>query len=460
MRNNKFLMLAALALPMFVGCNEDSQDNTDKNKSEENVTAVTGITLSASSLSLAVGKDSALTFTINPSDATNKNVTWSSNDTAVAKVSNGVVRGVAVGVATISVKTADGNKTDTCAVTVVAQGQAVSVTGVTLTPTTLSLIVGGTDTLTAAVAPENATNKAVTWSVSPAGVVTVSNAGLVTAVAAGTASITVTTADGGKTATCEISVNAVLPPVEQVVVTSMYGRDTIRLVTVEGGHFTMGCNGSRDGEDANECYDDEKPLRSISITYTYKIGKYEVTQKLWHVVMGSLPNSQTSDINDYGVGDNYPVYYVSWNDVQTFLTNLNNLTGRQFRLPMEWEWEYAARGGNQSQGHKYSGNNTLGNVAWYYSNSGSKSHVVGTKAANELGIYDMSGNVLEWCADWYGDYSSTAQNNPTGPASGSYHVLRGGGCNFVANVCRATFRYTYNPDWRDFIGFRVALPVE
>ena len=149
---------------------------------------------------------------------------------------------------------------------------------------------------------------------------------------------------------------------------------------------------------------------------------------------------------------------ISWNDCQEFIKKLNKITRKNFRLPTEAEWEYAARGGNKSKGYKYSGSNTIDNVAWYTSNSGSKTHDVKTKQANELGIYDMSGNVYEWCQDWYGNYSSGSQTNPTGPSSGSGRVYRGGSWYFNAKICRVSNRYNYNPDYYDSdLGLRLSL---
>jgi formylglycine-generating enzyme required for sulfatase activity len=148
---------------------------------------------------------------------------------------------------------------------------------------------------------------------------------------------------------------------------------------------------------------------------------------------------------------------VSWNDCQEFITKLNQITGQQFRLPTEAEWEFAARGGTKSKGYKYSGSNTVGDVAWYSDNS-SETHEVATKQANELGIYDMSGNVWEWCSDWYGYYGSSAQTNPTGPTSGSRRVGRGGGWNGGAGHCRVSIRGSGTPDDRDDnLGLRLAL---
>jgi formylglycine-generating enzyme required for sulfatase activity len=225
------------------------------------------------------------------------------------------------------------------------------------------------------------------------------------------------------------------------------------MVSVAGGTFTMGCT----SEQGSDCDDDEQPTHSVTVG-NFHIGEHEVTQKLWKEVVGSLPSSLTSS-SSYGYGDEYPVYYVSWNDIQnTFIPKLNEKTGKKYRLPTEAEWEYAARGGNQSGGYKYSGSNTLGDVGWYWDNSSSGTKPVGTKLPNALGIYDMSGNVWEWVSDWYGDYSSTAQTDPAGPLSGSIRVRRGGSWNFDAGDCRVSFRYGTHPDGRSFnLGFRLVL---
>ena len=217
------------------------------------------------------------------------------------------------------------------------------------------------------------------------------------------------------------------------------------MVYVSGGTFTMGAT-SEQGSDA---YNDEKPTHSVTLSSFY-LCKYEVTQALWQAVMGENPSNLK--------GDNLPVEQVSWDDCQTFITRLNNLTGKNFRLPTEAEWEYAARGGNRSRGYKYSGSNVLSDVAWYDDNSGDKTHPVGSKSPNELGLYDMSGNVREWCSDWYGTYSSTAQTNPTGSSSGSLRVLRGGSWFSVARNCRSSSRHHDVPDGRFYLlGLRLAL---
>ena len=217
------------------------------------------------------------------------------------------------------------------------------------------------------------------------------------------------------------------------------------MVYVEGGSFDMGAT----YEQGSDAYDWEKPVHRVTLS-DYYIGRCEVTQELWEAVMGSNPS--------HFKGAQNPVESVSWNDCQEFVIRLNSLTGMTFRLPTEAEWEYAARGGNKSRHYKYSGSGNIGYVAWYYKNSGKKTHAVGTKTANELGIYDMSGNVCEWCSDWYGGYSAGAQTNPQGPASGSNRVLRGGSWDYYAGRCRVSHRYYYVPNFsNDYFGLRLVL---
>ena len=228
----------------------------------------------------------------------------------------------------------------------------------------------------------------------------------------------------------------VMPPVLQNLINNM--------IYVEGGTFTMGAT----SEQGSDVFKEEKPVHQVTLS-SFSIGKYEVTQEEWEAVMGSNPS--------YFNGKNLPVEKVSWDDCQKFIRKLNQLTGKQFRLPTEAEWEYAARGGNKSRGYKYAGSNDLGSVAWYDSNSGDKTHEVGQKQPNELGLYDMSGNVYEWCQDWYGSYSSSSQTNPTGSSSGSGRVNRGGSWFDLAGFCRVSDRGGSSPGDRYYLlGLRLA----
>lgn len=216
------------------------------------------------------------------------------------------------------------------------------------------------------------------------------------------------------------------------------------MVEVGGGTFTMGAT-SEQGSDA---WDEEKPAHEVTLS-DYYIGQTEVTQALWEAVMGSNPSDSK--------GDNLPVEQVSWDDCQVFIQKLNQLTGKQFRLPTEAEWEYAARGGRKSRGYKYAGGNNIDSVAWCDGNSGNETHPVATKQANELGIYDMSGNVWEWCSDWCGDYTSSSQSDPQGSSSGSFRVCRGGGYCRNARRCRVSCRDYYTPGYRcNFLGLRLS----
>jgi len=218
------------------------------------------------------------------------------------------------------------------------------------------------------------------------------------------------------------------------------------MVYVEGGTFTMGAT----SEQGSEAHDSEKPAHSVTLS-SYMIGQTEVTQALWQAVMGNNPSNFKGD-------SRRPVEKVSWKNCQKFLRKLNSITGQNFRLPTEAEWEFAARGGTKSLGYKYSGSNNIDDVAWYTYNSGRTTHPVGTKAANELGIYDMSGNVYEWCSDWYGSYSSSSQTNPQGSSSDSYRVLRGGGWCDDARHCRVALRGWSSPGSRgNDLGLRLSL---
>ena len=226
------------------------------------------------------------------------------------------------------------------------------------------------------------------------------------------------------------------------------------MVFVEGGTFQMGAT-SEQGSDYDS---DEKPVHSVTLD-SYYIAETEVTQAQWYAIMGTTIYQQRDKASGEtlkGVGNNYPMYFVSLDEAQKFCEKLSQLTGRTYLIPTEAQWEFAARGGNMSQGYKYSGGNSLYDVAWYDNNSSDTTHSVKQKQPNELGLYDMSGNVWEWCSDWYDSYSSSSQTNPTGPSSGSDRVLRGGSWNGGAMRCRVSERgYNSRSSRHNFNGFRV-----
>jgi formylglycine-generating enzyme required for sulfatase activity len=202
----------------------------------------------------------------------------------------------------------------------------------------------------------------------------------------------------------------------------------MKMIYVEGGTFQMGAT----SEQLDDAYSDEKPVHTVTLS-SYYIAECEVTRAQWRAVMGYDPSSY------YGY-ENHPVVSINRNQAQAFCEKLSELTGKRYALPTEAQWEFAARGGNKSEGYKYSGSNTLGDVAWYDNNSGGHVHEVKQKQPNELGIYDMSGNVWEWCSDWFGDYSSWTQTDPTGPSTGSNTVFRGGGKGAGWSSCRVSYR--------------------
>ena len=245
------------------------------------------------------------------------------------------------------------------------------------------------------------------------------------------------------------------------------------MVSVQGGTFNMGATAEQ-GSDASG---DEFPIHQVTLS-NYFIGQTEVTQGLWLAVMGSNPSwfNETGNSNygsnhytNYRTNLQRPVEYVTWDDCQLFITQLNQMTGMNFRLPTEAEWEFAARGGNKSEGYKYSGSNNVNEVAWIWDNIPTQlqdnasygTQTVATKSPNELGLYDMSGNVLEWCQDFYGSYSSDAQTDPTGPTSstlGPARVSRGGYWKDDAKSSRVSKRYGVTPSYPIYYqGLRLAL---
>ena len=304
------------------------------------------------------------------------------------------------------------------------------VTDVQLNKTELTLNIDETETLIATVFPKNADNKVVSWKSDDSKVVIVDN-GKITAKNVGATIITVTSEDGNHKATCTIKVTQSHPAEPE-------------MVFVEGGTFIMGCTD-------DECISNEYPQHQVTLS-SFKIAKYPVTQLQWEAVMGSNASGNK--------GENLPVKYITWHDAQAFITKLNTLTDKNYRLPTEAEWEYAARGGNKSKGYKYSGSDNIDEVAWYSGNSENKAHPVGTKKPNELDIYDMSGNVYEWCNDWAGAYTEEPQINPQGPTTGSQRIIRGGNYHTNEWRCRVSARFAHAPSSvsRTPVGFRLVLP--
>jgi uncharacterized repeat protein (TIGR02543 family) len=428
---------------------------------------VNSISIDKSTLNLIVGGETeTLTATVNPDNATNKAITWSSGNTAVATVSNGTITAVAAGNTTITVTTADGGFTAQCEVAV-----SVSVTGVTLDESTLNLIVGETETLTATVNPDDATNKALIWSSDNTAVVTVSSSGLVTPVKSGTATITVTTVDGGFTALCEVTV---------------YPADMVRILA---GTFMMGSPATEKDRQGIETQ------HEVTLTKGFYMGKYEVTQEQYQAVIGSSnpSNFQTAVEGETGTPGKLPVEKVSWYDALVFCNKLSMMEGLDpvysisgktdpaewgetvptssdatwnavvmdkskngYRLPTEAEWEYACRAGMTTAYNTGASIDT--NTGWYKNNSSDKTHQVGLKLANAWGLHDMHGNVSEWCWDRYnGNHPSGAQTDPTGGASGgSTRVVRDGNWSYVGSHLRSAYRFDYAPSTRvNLNGFRL-----
>ena len=421
------------------------------------------LSLSQTEAVLSVGGNVTLSATATPANFTPScNVSWSSTNPAVATVYNGNVTAVGFGECDIIATLHD--KTATCHVTVQEQ-QVV----ITLDKHELTMQPNKMEWLTPSMSPVS-TDLVVESSDTGVAIARLSNGRVqVISVKVGIATVTVSSADGkaepdqclvrvmtsagiwdvngdgavnvgdvntmladilatgGRTAAYDVNgdgnvnvgdVNAVLDVILNGAPEKTYTANGVsfKMVAVKGGTFTMGVTTSH----------------QVTLS-DYWIGETEVTEALWTAVMGSNPCNRT-------LGGNYPVEYVTWNDCQTFITKLNELTGETFRLPTEAEWEFAARGGNKNKGCQYAGSDNIDDVAWYSGNSGWAKHPVATKAPNELGLNDMSGNVWEWCQDWYGNYISEAQTNPTGPETGSSRVYRGGSWDFEAEYCKVSLR--------------------
>ena len=238
----------------------------------------------------------------------------------------------------------------------------------------------------------------------------------------------------------ETSTNTSLNPIINGIVNNM--------VLVEGGTFDMGAT----EEQGRDAYNTEKPMHRVTLNDFY-LNKYEVTQEEWETVMSNNPSENKGEKN--------PVEMVSWEDCQIFINKLDSITGKCYRLPTEAEWEYAARGGKRSQHYKYAGGNNLDEVSWYNNNSNSSTHPVGQKTPNELGLYDMSGNVWEWCQDWYGKYSNESQTNPCSTISSASRVNRGGGFLSIPRDCRSANRDRNTLTFKsNRLGLRLAIDKE
>ena len=468
------------------------------------------VTMNNAEAEMEIGQLLSLSATVAPGDATPKTVYWSSSDASVATVSSGgKVNAMAAGECDIFARCID--KVAVCHVTVVPPRVTI-----TLDNHEVRLLPNHTITLTATCSPIDVDLAVTSSNPSVAIPRLVNGTIMVVGVAEGTATITVNAADGwgnqdacivtvytehgdvncdgyvsisdvtklinflisnspegisaknadtnkdGKvsirdvTALIDYLLSGTWPwdPEEPVTETFTVNGVSFTMILVEDGTFKMGAT----AEQGSSVNNDEKPTHEVALS-DYRIGETEVTQALWQAVMLNNPSHCAGDLNR-------PVEEVSWNDCQMFLTKLNKITGKQFRLPTEAEWEYAARGGNKSQGYKYAGSSRLGDVAWYYysipsqtnGTTGFCSQPVATKTPNELGLYDMSGNVCEWCQDWYGTYSSSAQTNPMGPTTGSSRVFRGGGWYYAPESCRVSYRNKREPSYStDALGLRLAL---
>ena len=400
------------------------------------------VALNHENLTLTPGQTAQLTATVSPTNTTDKTVTWSSSNKSIATVVNGKVTAKAVGECDI-VADCQGVQ-GLCHVIV----QAVTPQSVTLSMSEASMKVGDEITLTATVAPANTTDKTITWSSSNTTIATVQN-GKVTAVAVGECDIIARCQN--VQASCHVTVGE--PAVVDENTFTVNGV-TFVMVPVEPGTFMMGATSSEFAATSSEL-----PQHQVTLTKSYKIGQTEVTQELWEAVLGE--NTSIFQGNPLR-----PVENVTWEKCHEFIDSLNKLTGQHFRLPSEAEWEFAARGGKLSNGYIYAGSSTIADVAWFYTNSGKLGkthpdygpHVVATKLPNELGLYDMTGNVSEWCEDWFSNYTSAAQVDPKGPATGTYKVYRDGNWNGNAVVCRIAYRYMQMSTHRSqFIGLRLAL---
>ena len=378
---------------------------------------VTRLALSAQTLTLGLGKSETIEIT-----SGSGNYVFERSDDSVIDVrlsgNTLLVKGLKLGTATITVYDRGTGQSEKVEVTVTneASSLALSTQTLTLTPGK-SEIVDVTSGSGSYAAVSNATNVAT---------VTVEGAKLVIkGVTPGSATITVKDNQTQERAKIEVTVTEDVPAQTE---TFTVNGVSFKMVAVEGGTFWMGSP-----DDDRDAMRDEKPRHQVTLS-SFAIGETEVTQELWEAVMGSNPSCN--------IGTNLPVEQISRDDCSAFISKLNRLTGRNFRLPTEAEWEYAARGGKNSKGYKYAGDDIINSVAWYDNNSDGETHPVAQKHPNELGLYDMSGNVWEFCQDYYDKdyYSNSPVNNPCNTTPSSWFTMRGGGVVNIKRYCRVAFR--------------------
>ena len=397
---------------------------------------VSSVSLDQTEASMAVGSSIRLRATVSPATALRKSVEWSSTAPTVASVDEkGEVTAHSPGFATITVRTVDGSYTATCHISVLMPVKEIRLSGET------SVLAEGESVMLAAeVLPQNATNKQLVWRSSDGGIASVSQDGLVRAVSPGTVTISATAQDGyGAVGTSEITVDFSFHETAAGL--------NMKMVYVKGGDFRMGIAGSTNSV--------------FRILDSFYIGECEITQSEWEKVMGTSIQQHYGKEITTCVDPDYPMYYVSWYDAKAFCDELSRQTGRTYCLPTEAQWEYAARGGRNDDGTTYSGSNSLDEVAWYRGNHiGSGCYYVKTRKPNGLGLYDMSGNVDEWCSDWY-DYNYYYTNdtvNPTGPPEGTSKVKRGGSWDDGSPYQTVHYRGYAEPNYFGrYTGFRVVI---
>lgn len=470
------VLLVASTLLLVTACSDD--DSLEEALGSK----VQKVKLAQNTMSMVVGMNEQLVATIFPENAENQNVTWSSNKPEIADVdSTGMLWAKEVGSATIMVKTEDGEKVDFCLVTLTPA--PILVSEIRLSESTLVLKKGESLTLIPIIIPENATNQTVTWTSSNPSVLSVDENGNVSALEFGNATLTVTTEDGGKTATCAVTVD---------------NKGSLRVETVEipAGTFQMGVALFTETGAQN----DEQPVHKVTLSSGFKMSKYEITNEQFCFFLNAkeigadgVYNGKTMVISsegkasDWGVHYNgtewqpaagyekFPVIYVTWYGATEFAAFAGG------SLPTEAQWEYACRGDMENtmfglgKGSTLNKNNA--NFNWFYEFEDGQMAMNGTPAStgtvvvdsnkpNAFGLYNMHGNVREWCSDWYGNYAANDVTDPVGAASGTYRVFRGGSWGDMFTFCRCGFRNMTNPmlstkpeSGNEKTGFRIVKPL-